>query len=112
MTTVEETIRDALSQPELQLLAVNLPDEKKGEKVIVLIEAKLNMVEVKQAMLGVNVNPLMIPADVIQVNGIPKLGSGKTDFMQAKAMVSANQQQIYADHASVYLRVYAIIYTV
>ena len=92
LTAVEETIRDVLSQPELELVAVNLPDERKGEKVIVLIEARLNMADVKQAMLDANVNPLMIPTDVIQVNGIPKSGSGKTDFMQAKAMVFADSQ--------------------
>ena len=34
-------------------------------------------------------NPLSIPAEVLQVEAIPKLGSGKTDFGAAKRLAAA-----------------------
>ncbi len=90
LTAVEETVRTALKQPELELVAVNLPDEKKGEKIVLLIAETLTQDEIKKAMLEANANPLMIPAALIQVEDIPKLGSGKTDFKQAKTLILEN----------------------
>jgi acyl-[acyl-carrier-protein]-phospholipid O-acyltransferase/long-chain-fatty-acid--[acyl-carrier-protein] ligase len=37
-------------------------------------------------MLQSGCNPLTIPAEYIQVEAIPKLGSGNTDFHQAKLL--------------------------
>ena len=88
LTAIEESIRDALAKPELELVAVNLPDDKKGEKVILLIEEALTQADIKQAMLDAKQNPLMIPAAVIQVEAIPKLGTGKTDFTTAKKLAA------------------------
>lgn len=87
LTAVEETVRNALNDPELEMVAVNLPDEKKGEKVILMIAKEIELADVKKAMLDNNANPLMIPADVKVVEEIPKLGSGKTDFKAAKKLI-------------------------
>lgn len=84
LTAVEEAVRNALNEPELELLAVNLPDEKKGEKVILLIEKEIELADIKKAMLDEKVNPLMIPAELKVVDEIPKLGSGKTNFKLAR----------------------------
>lgn len=87
LTAVEETIREALNNPELELVAVNLPDEKKGEKIVLLIAETIELEEIKKAMLEAKANPLMIPSEVKAVDEIPKLGSGKTDFKMAKALL-------------------------
>jgi acyl-[acyl-carrier-protein]-phospholipid O-acyltransferase/long-chain-fatty-acid--[acyl-carrier-protein] ligase len=87
LTAVEEAVRTAMNEPELELVAVNLPDEKKGEKVVLLIAKECELVEVKRVMLDANVNPLMIPAGVKVVDEIPKLGSGKTDFKLASKLL-------------------------
>ena len=84
LTAVEETIRNALEKPELELVAVNLPDEKKGEKIVVMIVEKIQLEEIKKAMLDNNANSLMIPSEIKVVDDIPKLGSGKTDFKLAR----------------------------
>lgn len=84
LTAVEETIRAALDKPELELVAVNLPDEKKGEKIVLMIAEEIQLEDIKKAMLEAKANPLMIPSDVKVVDKIPKLGSGKTDFKRAK----------------------------
>ena len=84
LTAVEESVRDSLDQPELELVAVNFPDEKKGEKVAIMITRNIELADIKKAMLDAGVNPLMIPATVKIVDEIPTLGSGKTDFKLAK----------------------------
>ncbi len=84
LSAVEETIRKALGDDELELVAVNVPDDKKGEKVILLIANETPAKDIKKTLLDAEMNPLMIPAKFINVNAVPKLGSGKTDFSTAK----------------------------
>ena len=90
LTAVEEVVRSALNEPELELVAVNLPDEKKGEKVIIMITKEIELADIKKAMLDADANPLMIPAAVSVTEEIPKLGSGKTDFKLAKKLLLDN----------------------
>lgn len=87
LTAVEETVRNALVKPELECVAVNLPDEKKGEKIAMIVAEQITLEEIKKAMLNNNANPLMIPAELKVVEEIPKLGSGKTDFKMAKTKI-------------------------
>ncbi len=89
LTAVEESIRQSLNNPELDLVAINLPDEKKGEKIVLLVSEAIELETVKKAMLENNCNPLMIPAELLKVDTIPKLGSGKTDFTAAKKLAVA-----------------------
>ncbi len=84
LTAVEETIRGALSNEELDLVAINIPDDKKGEKVILLIASEEPAKDLKKALIDSGMNPLMIPAKFVSVSAVPKLGSGKTDFSTAK----------------------------
>ncbi|HHC74311.1 MAG TPA: acyl-[ACP]--phospholipid O-acyltransferase, partial [Thiothrix sp.] len=93
LTAVEQTMRGALNQTDLELLAVNLPDSKKGETIIILCvndpadeSESLNQQMIKQALIDNNANPLMHPSQTYFVAAIPKLGSGKTDFAQAKKL--------------------------
>ena len=86
---VEEKLRAVLAQPELELAAVNLPDAKKGEKIVALITTQLDGQAVRQQLLAAQINPLMIPAEIYLVPEIPKLGSGKTDFAAARNMALA-----------------------
>ncbi len=88
LTAVEEKIREALGDPDLELVAVNLPDDKKGEKVILLIASELDAKDIKKALIEADMNPLMIPAHFNNVNAIPKLGSGKTDFATSRKIAS------------------------
>jgi acyl-[acyl-carrier-protein]-phospholipid O-acyltransferase/long-chain-fatty-acid--[acyl-carrier-protein] ligase len=83
---VEEKLRSVLSQPELELVAVNLPDEKKGEKIVALIATDLQGQDVRKQLLAAQISPLMIPAEIYLVPAVPKLGSGKTDFAAARTM--------------------------
>lgn len=85
LSAVEEKIREALGgDPDLDLVAVNLPDTKKGETITLLIGNEMKAKDIKKTLLDVKMNPLMIPSKFINVEAIPKLGSGKTDFATSR----------------------------
>jgi acyl-[acyl-carrier-protein]-phospholipid O-acyltransferase / long-chain-fatty-acid--[acyl-carrier-protein] ligase len=86
---VEEQVRRALGQPELELAAVSLPDEKKGERILLLVAAPIDAEALRRGLLAAGVNPLSIPAQLRQVDAIPKLGSGKTDFGAVRRLAQA-----------------------
>ncbi len=86
---VEEQVRRALGQPELEIAAVNLPDEKKGERIVLLAAEDIDPDALRRALLGIGANPLSIPSEVLRVDAIPKLGSGKTDFGGVKRLALA-----------------------
>ena len=84
LSAVEEKIRSALGDLDLELVAVNVPDDKKGEKVIMLIANEMPASEIKKKLIDADMNPLMIPTTFTKVNAVPKLGSGKTDFATSR----------------------------
>ncbi|EAR62242.1 acyl-[ACP]--phospholipid O-acyltransferase [Neptuniibacter caesariensis] len=86
LTAVESKVRESLGNSEIPLVAVNLPDAKKGEKIVLLLEAELEPDEVRQILLESEMQPLSIPSEVYMVSQVPVLGSGKTDFCSARAM--------------------------
>jgi len=89
---VESEIKKVINEADVELVAVNIPDEKKGEQVVLLITIDIDTSELRKRLLDINCNPMMIPSIVQTVAAIPKLGSGKTDFSAAKqvALLGAN----------------------
>ncbi|HWR30841.1 MAG TPA: AMP-binding protein [Negativicutes bacterium] len=67
--------------------AVNMPDSKKGEKIILYTMYKT---ATKQALRDFvsqsGQSMLFLPTDIIIVEKLPLLGSGKTDYVSLKAM--------------------------
>ncbi len=87
LTAVEEQIREVLNDPELELVAVNISDDKKGEKIILLINEQINSDELRKALLEADSNPMMIPAELFFEENIAKLGSGKIDLSAVRKRV-------------------------
>jgi acyl-[acyl-carrier-protein]-phospholipid O-acyltransferase / long-chain-fatty-acid--[acyl-carrier-protein] ligase len=85
---VEQRVRQALGDPELALVAINLPDEKKGEKVILLLEGEHDAKEVKQQLMDAGMPALLLPASILSVENVPMLGSGKTDFATSRKLAA------------------------
>lgn len=83
---IESEIKKIILEPDVEMVAVNIPDDKKGEQVVLLITLKIDSTELRKRLLAINCNPMMIPSVVQQVPAIPKLGSGKTDFSGAKIL--------------------------
>ncbi|WP_369433930.1 AMP-binding protein [Psychromonas sp. MME1] len=71
---------------EVEVVAVAIADPQKGESIILLYQGELDSREVRKSMLAQGCNPLMVPKRWYQVEAIPKLGSGKTDFSQSKRL--------------------------
>ncbi|VAX10353.1 Lysophospholipid transporter LplT / 2-acylglycerophosphoethanolamine acyltransferase / Acyl-[acyl-carrier-protein] synthetase [hydrothermal vent metagenome] len=69
---------------EAEILATVVPDGKKGEKVVLLIAGGISEDGVKELIDQSDLSPLMRPAVLLPVEAIPKLGSGKSDFSEAK----------------------------
>ncbi len=86
LTAVENKIYEAInSQEDIKLVAVNLSDEKKGEKIVLLINQEIK--DLKQKLINFGIEPLWIPSEIKVVENIPLLGSGKIDFAGAKRLV-------------------------
>lgn len=86
LSSVESEVRKILNQPELPLVAVNLPDLKKGEKIILLMQSEENTEGLRQQLITGGMPALSLPTEIYQVPEVPLLGSGKTDFFNAKLM--------------------------
>ena len=75
---------DKLLPEDTEILTTALPDGKKGEKEVLLFAGEIEQDAVKQLIEQSGLHPLMRPAELIPVEAIPKLGSGKNEFSQAK----------------------------
>jgi acyl-[acyl-carrier-protein]-phospholipid O-acyltransferase/long-chain-fatty-acid--[acyl-carrier-protein] ligase len=80
---VEGAIAKVLPE-NIEVLTTALPDGKKGEKVILLVAGDIGQDEMQGLIEQAGLNPLMRPAELVHVEAIPKLGSGKNDFSRAK----------------------------
>ena len=72
------------------MAATCLPDQRKGERIVLLATEGINKQQVQEALNHARVNPLYHPAKVYSVAEIPKLGSGKTDFSATKKIALAH----------------------
>ncbi|MCX8012372.1 MAG: AMP-binding protein, partial [Desulfobacterota bacterium] len=86
---VEEEIYRILNNKEIEVTAVALPDERKGEQVVLLVAGPIDPATVKPKLIGNKINSLMVPETILKVESIPKLGSGKTDFSKAKELAKS-----------------------
>ncbi|MCU7843252.1 MAG: acyl-[ACP]--phospholipid O-acyltransferase [Candidatus Thiodiazotropha sp. (ex Monitilora ramsayi)] len=82
---VESAIARQLPE-DIEVLATTLPDEKKGEQVVLLYSGEVKNKQLDEQIRASGLHPLMLPAKLIKVPQIPKLGSGKNDFTMAKTI--------------------------
>jgi acyl-[acyl-carrier-protein]-phospholipid O-acyltransferase/long-chain-fatty-acid--[acyl-carrier-protein] ligase len=82
---IETSILDLLPDG-IDILATAIPDGKKGEKVVLLFSGELSKDEIKNIIDSSGLNALMKPSELLKVDEVPKLGSGKSDFSRAKQM--------------------------
>jgi acyl-[acyl-carrier-protein]-phospholipid O-acyltransferase/long-chain-fatty-acid--[acyl-carrier-protein] ligase len=90
LTTVEEEILDACNDKDLELAATCLPDQRKGEKIVLLSTKNIEKSELRKILSDAKINPLYHPSSILVVDEIPKLGSGKTDFSATKKIALVN----------------------
>ncbi len=83
--SIEEQLNN-IFQESIELIATNLNDEKKGEKVILLYVGELTKEEVENKIKESDVIPIMRPSHIFKTEEVPKLASGKSDFKMAKKL--------------------------
>lgn len=76
---------------EVDFVATSINDEKKGEKVVLLISGanETFIQNLKDKMIKTFDNKLMIPSFIKIVDVVPKLGTGKKDFKTAKSLAQS-----------------------
>ena len=80
LTAVESKIQAAFKDADHAVVAV--PDPKKGEQLVLLTTLKkLTRKALSEAMKKTGVVELMIPRNIVEVEELPVLGSGKTDYV-------------------------------
>ena len=77
LTTVEEEILGVWNDKDLEIAATCLPDQLKGEKIVLLATSEQDKDKLRKLLSDANINPLFYPSKVLIVDEIPKLGSGK-----------------------------------
>ena len=69
-------------------VVVSVPDARKGERLILLSTDKsATRDQLSRAAKAKGMSELAVPAEIMQVDRIPLLGSGKADFVAAAALV-------------------------
>ena len=73
----------------IDYFSIAVPDAAKGEKVAFMYAGDLDEDQVREKLRAVGLPPLMQPSYVFKVESLPKLGSGKSDFVTAKKLAMA-----------------------
>ena len=80
LQSVEEVA--AAAAPDFAHAAVAMPEEKRGEQVVLFTESKdLSREKLQTYGRGAGVADLFLPRQVIYMEAIPRLGNGKIDYM-------------------------------
>jgi acyl-[acyl-carrier-protein]-phospholipid O-acyltransferase / long-chain-fatty-acid--[acyl-carrier-protein] ligase len=85
---VEENIMEALGVVDPVVVVTSVPDEKKGERLIVLHTVEMDLEAVCESLTRKGIPNLWIPKkdSFYRVEVIPVLGTGKTDLKGVKAL--------------------------
>jgi acyl-[acyl-carrier-protein]-phospholipid O-acyltransferase/long-chain-fatty-acid--[acyl-carrier-protein] ligase len=95
LTAVEEATRKVINNEDVDLVAVTVPDFRKGERIILMVatnQTGLKVDSIKQLLIENKCNPLLLPSETREIDRVPKLGSGKTDFSNAKKLAMEKGQ--------------------
>jgi acyl-[acyl-carrier-protein]-phospholipid O-acyltransferase/long-chain-fatty-acid--[acyl-carrier-protein] ligase len=85
LTRVEQAVGETLGDNEVELAATAVPDAKRGEKVVLLASGSdITEQAIEEAIAAAELDPLLRPANILLVDEIPKLGSGKLDLSRLK----------------------------
>ncbi|TQV75991.1 acyl-[ACP]--phospholipid O-acyltransferase [Exilibacterium tricleocarpae] len=84
---VEEKVKSILDSDEVYFVAVSMPDEKKGERIVLLMEGDTDPAEIRSRLIAGGIDNLLLPASIHKIEEIPRLGTGKTDYKGVAELV-------------------------
>jgi acyl-[acyl-carrier-protein]-phospholipid O-acyltransferase/long-chain-fatty-acid--[acyl-carrier-protein] ligase len=82
---VESEIAKVLGEND-QISVSALPDVKKGEKLVLLLEGDMEVDDLKEKIKSLEMNAFFVPSEYFKVDELPKLGTGKADFKGSKKL--------------------------
>jgi acyl-[acyl-carrier-protein]-phospholipid O-acyltransferase/long-chain-fatty-acid--[acyl-carrier-protein] ligase len=73
--------------PEERHAVVSVPDKRRGERIVLVTTARsADPEELRKFGKAHGAAQLMVPGDIVKVDEIPVLGSGKTDYVAARGL--------------------------
>ena len=91
LTAVEELALN--TWPDYVHAAINLPDEKKGEKIVLITDNKeATRKDIQEFARNHKIGELYIPRKVVLADEIPVLGTGKVDYKTLTEMALAEDE--------------------
>jgi len=85
LVMVEETLND-LTAEEVECCAVELPDAKRGSRIIAVTNSEIDQKEVR-SLMSKELPNLALPKKYVLIPDFPRMGSGKTDFRSLTELV-------------------------
>jgi acyl-[acyl-carrier-protein]-phospholipid O-acyltransferase/long-chain-fatty-acid--[acyl-carrier-protein] ligase len=86
LAVVEELA--AQSAPDDDHAAIAVPDPRKGERIVLVTTSRdLDRDRLSQTARAQGLSELVVPADVVRIEKMPLLGSGKTDYPAVRRLV-------------------------
>ena len=90
LVMVEEAL-DQATPAEVECCAVELPDAKRGSRIVAVTSAEVDSREVARKLTD-EIPNLALPKKYVTVEEFPRMGSGKTDFRTLTSQVIAMEQ--------------------
>ncbi len=88
LTQIEEAVQEIW--PDEMHAAVSIPDENRGEIIVLLTErASPDREALRSALTGKGLPELALPKKVLPVEALPKIGVGKIDYQTAAQLAEA-----------------------
>ena len=85
LSVVEQKILELINETDSDAMAIALRDSKKGERIALLYNAAIAEDDLRRLINASPIEKLMIPSFYQRVDELPKLASGKKDYVTAKA---------------------------
>jgi acyl-[acyl-carrier-protein]-phospholipid O-acyltransferase/long-chain-fatty-acid--[acyl-carrier-protein] ligase len=89
--SIEQKVEEALALPtdERTIAIMGIPDEAKGEALVLLTTREIDSTELREKLAASGLPNLWIPKKIKRVEQIPVLGSGKLDLGKCKELALA-----------------------
>jgi acyl-[acyl-carrier-protein]-phospholipid O-acyltransferase/long-chain-fatty-acid--[acyl-carrier-protein] ligase len=89
--SIEQKVEEALALPtdERTIAIMGIPDEAKGEALVLLTTREIDSTELREKLAASGLPNLWIPKKIKRVEQIPVLGSGKLDLGKCKELAAA-----------------------
>lgn len=81
---VEKKIQDTNVLEECDYVVTAIPDAAKGERIVLLYQGAKEASVVLSELRASGIPPIMVPSAAFALEAVPKLGTGKADFVTAK----------------------------